>query len=142
MTGTRFLTCRQFADLAALGEAELRRYLNEIREFSARTNPQGNRELDFFMAGKLLSAADFAPYDFAAASAVELGAVFEALRQKFCDAVEPEFRQDNPRDPQWRNRMYVTLIGREDDVVPEEMLLGLGAEFFMQIEWLPGGRID
>jgi hypothetical protein len=142
VTGTRFLTCQQFAELSALGEAELRRYLHEIREFSARKNPQGNRELDFFMAGKLLSAADFAPHDFAALGAVELAAVFETLRQKFCDAVQPEFRQDDPRDLQWRNRMYVTLIGREDDVVPEEVLLGLGAEFFMQIEWLPGGRID
>ena len=142
VTGTRFLTCQQFAELPALGEAELRRHLSEIREFSVRTNPQGNRELDFFMAGKLFSAADFAPHDFAAQSAAELGAAFEALRQKFSDAVAPEFRQDDPRDPQWRNRMYVTLIGREDDVVPEEMLLGLSAEFFMQIEWLPGGRID
>jgi hypothetical protein len=142
VSGTRYLTCQQFADLAELGEPGLRRYLAEIREFSAKTNPQGNRELDFFMAGKLFSAADFAPHDFAALGAVELADVFEALRQKFCDAVDLEFRQDDPREPQWRNRMYVTLIGREDDVVPEEMLLGLSAEFFMQIEWLPGGRID
>ena len=34
------------------------------------------------------------------------------------------------------------LIGQTDKTVSEELLLGLSAEFFMQVEWLPGGRIE
>ena len=42
----------------------------------------------------------------------------------------------------WRNRMFAALIAQRDETIPEETLLGLSSEFFMQIEWLPGGRID
>ena len=33
-------------------------------------------------------------------------------------------------------------MGQEDEVVCEETLLGLSPEFYMQIEWLPGGRLE
>jgi hypothetical protein len=38
--------------------------------------------------------------------------------------------------------MYAALIGRTDDQLSESDLLGLSSEFFMQIEWLPGARIE
>ena len=51
-TGTRLLTCESFSQLGGLGEAALRQHLREIREFSAGVNRLGNREIDFFMAGR------------------------------------------------------------------------------------------
>ena len=38
--------------------------------------------------------------------------------------------------------MYAALIGEDEKAISEESLLGLSSEFFMQIEWLPGGRIE
>ena len=38
--------------------------------------------------------------------------------------------------------MSSALLGREDEQAAEESLLGLAPEFFLQIEWLPGGRFE
>lgn len=141
-TGSRFLTCQEFAALGLLDEAERRRLLTEIRDCSSHMNRQGWPEVSFFMAEKVFTAADFTPHDFANMPVEQLQAVFEALRQKFQDAVPAELRRDDVNQTEWRNRMYAALIGIEEDTVSEEMLLGLGAEFYMQVEWLPGGRIE
>jgi len=142
VTGTRFLTYQTFAELGKLDAEEVRRYLGEIREFSGRINPQGNHELDFFMVGGAFSHADFAPHDLAALDPQQLAAVHELLRREFFEHVGPEFRRDDLGSPAWRNGMFSALIGHKDEVISEETLLGLSPEFFMQIEWLPGGRIE
>jgi hypothetical protein len=142
VTGTRLLTYQSFTELAPLSEAELRQHLCEIRDYAGRTTPQGNCELDFFMVDAAFSAADFAPHDFGAMDSAQLAATYEMLRHKFWEHVGPECQQDDFNNVQWRNRMCAALIGREDEVISEETLLGLSPEFFMQIEWLPGGRIE
>jgi hypothetical protein len=141
-SGTRFLTCQEFGGLGALEEAERRRLLVEIKDGSAQHNRLGYPEIAFFMAGKEFGPADFAPHDFTAMPPDRLQAVFEALWQKFRDAVPADLRRDDVAQPEWRNRMYAALIGFKEDTVSEELLLGLGAEFYMQVEWLPGGRIE
>ena len=140
--GTRFLTYETFAQLGALDEPALRQHLAEIRQFSAGVNRHGRPEVAFFMASAAFSKADFAPHDFAALDAATLQTVYEALRQKFGDAVPPEFRHDDLGQLEWRNRMFAALIGEDEKAISEESLLGLSSEFFMQIEWLPGGRIE
>jgi len=141
-TGTRFLTCETFAQLGLLGDSAMRRHLAEIQEYSAGVNRHGNPEIAFFMAGDGFSKADYAPYDFCALDSETLKDVYENLRQKFFNAVPNEFRQDNIDHLEWRNRMCAALIGEDEKTVSEELLLGLSSEFFMQIEWLPGGRIE
>lgn len=141
-TGTRLLTYESFAQLGRMEESALRRHLAEIREFSAGVNRQGNREIAFFMAGKGFSRDDLAPYDFDVLDGETLKEVYETLRRKYCEAVPPEFRYDKLENLEWRNRVYAALIGEDDKTVSEEALLGLSSEFFMQIEWLPGGRIE
>jgi len=140
-TGTRFLTYEAFAQLAAMEEPALRQHLAEIREFSADISRHGRPEVAFFMAEQGFGKADFAPYDFAALDAATLASVYETLRQKFCEAVAPAFQHDDLNQVEWRNRMYAALIGEDEKAISEESLLGLSSEFFMQIEWLPGGRI-
>lgn len=141
-TGTRLLTYESFAQLGQMGESALRRHLAEIREFSAGVNRQGNREIDFFMAGRGFSKDDLAPHDFETLDGETLKEVYETLRRKYCEAVPPEFRRDKLENLEWRNRLYAALIGEDDKTASEESLLGLSSEFFMQIEWLPGGRIE
>jgi len=142
-TGTRFLTSEQFAALACLDDAGLRRHLVEICEFSAKTNPRGKPEVGFFMADPSFSKADLGAQDFREMAPEELRGVHEWLAKKFRGAVPPELHQDDPESLEWRRAMCAALLGHEDEeVVSEEMLLGLSSEFFMQIQWLPGGRIE
>lgn len=140
--GTRFLTYHEFELLGALDDVELQRYLSEIAQYAARVNPHGSPEIAFFMTGKRFTKSAWAAYDFGTLPAAAVRPAYEQLRQAFCEALLPEFRHDDLDNIEWRNRMCASLIGQEEDVVPEETLLGLSSEFFMQIEWLPGGRIE
>ena len=141
-SGTRFLTYHQFSQLGDMKDADLLAHLLEIQEFSSRISPQGSPEVDFFMAAEAFTRGDFAPHYFDTGDPKHTRAIYSKLKQTFHDAVPPEYRKDDPDNVQWRNGMCALLIGEEDEVVSEETLLGLSPEFFMQIQWLPGGRIE
>lgn len=141
-SGIRLLTYDTFRGLAALPERELRQQLAEIAEYSNRRNRLGNPEVGFFQSNGAGLAEAFAKYGFGDLSPDSLHVAYEALLRKFHDAVPADFRRDDPESPAWRSRMYASLIGQSDKSVSEEALLGLSAEFFMQVEWLPGGRIE
>ena len=96
------------------------------------------------MAGDVFSKADFAAHDFRRLDARPTeGRVLRTLAR---EVRSPPSRrssgEDDPDNVEWRNRMVAALIGEEDQTISEESLLGLSSEFFMQIEWLPGGRIE
>lgn len=143
-TGTRLLTCQEFAGLASLDDAALRQYLLEIKTHVNLINRQGNPEAAFFALDapkdqeliQALNAIDIAHINFP-----DLRGGHESLQRQFYDFLTPDFRRDNPECPQWRSRMYASLISKAAEEVSEEALLGMGAEFFMQVEWLPGARI-
>jgi hypothetical protein len=141
-TGTRLLTFHEFDRLGLLDAEELQRHLIEIAEFSAKVNAQGYPEVSFFMADDSFSKEDFLSRGFDRLESHRVGGAHADLKRKFCDAVRSEFRCDDLNSSHWRNRMFAALIGQRDEVVSEETLLGLSSEFFMQIQWLPGGRIE
>jgi hypothetical protein len=142
ITGTRYLTYQDFAGLGTLDDDELRQYLREIQEHAAKLNPQKNPEVAFFLAEGAFSAADFAPYDFSTLATEGLHAAFVELERKFRAAVGAAFRTADIENAEWRNCLYAELIGQKDQALTEEMLMGLSPEFHMQIEWLPGGRME
>ena len=141
-TGTRFLTFQELVRLGSLSDDQLRRQLQEIRELAASWNPHCNPEIAFFMADDSFHVSAMVRFDFQTLPAEELRAAYEDLCRRFRGAVPAEFRQDDPENSAWRNRMFSVLIAESDEAVSEETLLGLSPEFFMQIHWLPGGRID
>ena len=141
-SGSRLLTYDEFCKLGGLPEHELRELLEEIRRYSVQTNLMGNREICFFTADDAKLAAAFQSFDLAAADRHQLLTEYESLRRTFFDAVDPVFRRDDVSSPQWRSQMYAALIGQKNHAVSEETLLGLSAEFFMQIEWVPGARVE
>jgi hypothetical protein len=141
-TGIRYLTCQQFAELEQLDDSGLREHLAEIQEYSRRLNAHGHPEVALFAPGGQISPADFAPHDFFRMDSCRLRDTFHAIGEKFCRSVAVELRRDDPANVVWRNSLVAALIGQEEEVVSEETLLGLSPEFFMQIEWLPGGRIE
>ena len=140
--GTRWLTCAEFAGLASLDDNALRLHLTEIQINSARHNRFGRPEVQFFMTGKALGTSDMTGLDFNTLPAADLRTAHRQLTEKFRAAVAPELQKDDIENLAWRNRMFAALIGRRDEVVSEEILLGLSEEFFMQVEWLPGVHVE
>ncbi len=140
--GTRYLTYQQLCALESLPDNELNSHLHEIRDFSNRHNRLGQPEVAFFAVNDAFGSADFADFDGSLLSGDVLRQRFEALKAKFKNAVPEELREDNPDHTEWRNRMFSALMGQGEASLSEETMLGLGSEFFMQVEWLPGGRIE
>ncbi|MBT4814600.1 MAG: hypothetical protein HON70_02820, partial [Lentisphaerae bacterium] len=141
-TGRRYLTFQTFAELEALPPDELRLHLAEIRDYSARRNRSGCREIAFFAANSSFGTSCFAKHDFEDASLPEVQAWHREITERFHQAVPTGFHQDMPKDLDWRNRMFACLKGEQGGTVTDEALQGMTPEFFRQIRWLPGGRIE
>lgn len=140
--GTRFLTYQEFCELGDLPDPELHAHLMEIRDFSGHTNRLGHPEVAFFGADKSFGHASFKPCDPGDQPQAGVRHCFEHLKAAFLNAVPSELREDNPDNTSWRNAMFSCLLGQGGEAIAEETILGMSSEFFMQIEWLPGGRIE
>lgn len=140
--GTRYLTFQQFSELGNLPDAELAAHLLEIRDFSGRYNRMGRPEISFFATNGKFTTADFPQCDAANMTADNVRHCYETLKTRFAQVVRPDLKEDNPDYVEWRNLMFSALIGQDEQAVPEELMFGMSSEFFMQIEWLPGGRIE
>ncbi|HZR17935.1 MAG TPA: hypothetical protein VFE51_11470 [Verrucomicrobiae bacterium] len=143
LTGTRWLTCAEFSGLAKLEPIALARHLQEIAEHCDRCNRLGRPEVDFFAAEKeAFGARDFAGKAFEQMSPESLGAEFAQLRARFEAAVKEPFRSGGPDDKTWSERMLATLFLEGNEAETEHLLSGMSPEFFLQIEWLAGGRFE
>ncbi len=141
VTGTRLVTCQEFADLSQLSDKDLQEHLIEIQYYSSCFNRFGKPEVDFFIAGRRFRD-HLVRVDFSVLNASALRDVHTALSQQFTIAVPPELRRDDPTKIEWQQSMLAELQPLEDDHVLEEKLLGLATEFHRHIQWLPGGRIE
>ncbi len=141
-TGTRYLTVQAFADLAALETPKLRQHLSEIRAFSAKRNRYHHCEVAFFATDGSFSEKTFADFDFEHASPEQLHAWHAKLTALFQCAVDPALHADRPDLPVWRNRMSACLTDERNDTLSDAVVDGLSPEFFRQVHWLPGGRVE
>ena len=71
-----------------------------------------------------------------------LTAEYAALRERFTQAVKEPFRQDNPGNKMWSERILWIVCLEGNEAETEQLLSGLSPEFFLQIEWLAGGRFE
>ena len=143
ISGVRFVTFHEFARLEDWPAEELKSQLQEIAAHARRRNRLGFPEVDFFGADPLrFGARDFAGANFLALPESELRQTFAQLKEHFCEAVEARFRRDEPLDEVWRTQLFTRLVCLQDDLCAAEVLQGLSPEFFLQIEWLPGGRFE
>jgi hypothetical protein len=143
LTGTRWLTCQAFESLGQLGAAELARHLQEIADHSLCRNRLDRPEIDFFAAdlGRF-GAPDFAGVVYSQLSEEQLRAKFEELKAHFRAAVHEAFRKDDCHNKAWCERIVATLFLEGNETQTEQILSGLSPEFFLQIEWLAGGRFE
>jgi hypothetical protein len=142
-TGSRYVTCAEFARLENLDAGSLARQLQEIAVHCDSRNREGSPEVEFFAVDpQRFGTKNLPRVDFASLAEADLRRCFQELRARFCDAVGPDFRQDDPWAEVWRNRMLSALISQRDRSITEDVLRDLSPEFFMQVEWLPGGRFE
>lgn len=142
LTGTRFLTLASFRSLADLPNDELRALLLEIQQNVQRHNRFANPEIDSLPHGALPPTA-LAGLDFANMDGAALRAAHATLLSTFQAAVQdPSLRDDDINDPGWRKALSAALVQQTNETGVSAVIEGLSPEFFMQIEWLPGGRVE
>ena len=143
LTGTRWLTYQEFEGLGLMEAPQLALHLQEIAEHSLHRNRLDRPEIDFFGA----DVRKFGPRDFGGViydqlPAEQLRARFEDLKSRFRAAVHEAFRKDDWENKDWCERMLSTLFLEGNETQSEQLLSGLSPEFFLQIEWLAGGRFE
>lgn len=141
-TGTRFLTVASFAWLEALPDDLFRTHLCEIAKYSAQRNRFGHPEIDVFPPGCPFSRQAFEALDAEGLSADALRAAYRKLLGSFRQSVPASLQEETPENMEWRNFMCSALISQPNAAVIEEIVPGISPEFYMQIEWLPGARIE
>ncbi len=141
-TGTRFLTLQAFESLADQPAPILRQMLLEIQTFSGRRNRQGSPEVDFFLGRPGFGRQAFASFSVVALDAAGLRQAHAALAAQFRAVVPASLQADDPRHTEWRNQLFAALANRPHETAAAEIVKGLSPEFFLQIEWLPGARIE
>jgi hypothetical protein len=140
--GIRYLTCREFARLGSLDNESLAQQLAEIQRYCATTSRTRRPDVAFFLAGIALGPQDFAGCDFAAMSSSAIRCWHAEAARRFTAAVPRDLRDENPHNPAWRTCMFRHLTSGGADTVSDELLENVGPEFFLQIQWLPGARIE
>ena len=99
--------------------------------------------MDFFAADlRRFGARQFAGVAYEQLPPEQLRAKFEELRAHFRSAVHEAFRADDCHNNAWCQRILSTLFLEGNESQTEQLLSGLSPEFFLQVEWLPGGRFE
>lgn len=143
LTGTRWLTFTEFEGLSKLEPAALALHLSEIADHSLRRNRLDRPEIDFFAADlRRFGAGEFKGVAYDQLSPEQLRAKYEELRDHFRSAVHEAFRKDDCHNKAWCERIVSTLFLEGNEAQSEQLLSGLSPEFFLQIEWLAGGRFE
>ena len=144
-TGTRFITCSGYAEVAALTDEEYVRQVKEVVQGLAKVNRQGYPEVDLFPPTlpieikkglKMLMVDEL--------NVVEMRRALDKLEREWRMALPEELREESVSNYEWRNTMCHVLTTRPNETAAEEqeMIAGIAPEFYRQIEWLPGARID
>jgi hypothetical protein len=143
LTGTRWLTYEEFRNLGALEGRSLKKHLQEIADYALQTNRLGRPEIAFFAVDlRRFGARDFAGVVYDDLSAEELHVRFNQLKSQFRAAVHEAYIRDDALSKAWSERMLTTLFLEGNESETEQVISGLSPEFFLQVEWLPGGRLE
>ena len=149
-SGGRLLTFQEFEKIGrCMDDLEnFRQRICEVTELHRRRNNRFVRELDFFMV-------DDSNFDFSLIVGIcdyvkelktygiqqreQVKKLYGNALDNFRESVPLDYHRDDPSAPLWRTHMYSQL----NDIPPtEESILGVSEEFNMNINWVPGCRIE
>ena len=144
-TGTRYFTASGFAEVERLPADAFRRQVAEIVSGLGARNRMGRPEVDLFPPSLPIGVRQ-------AFKGLKVDAMDDAALREECARLALEWRMALPADLreetsanfEWRNEMCHTLTRGPNETAAEEqeLVAGIAPEFYRQIEWLPGARID
>ena len=144
-TGTRWLTVGGYETIAALDATEFRAQIAEIVHGLSAHNRLGQPEIALFPASLDESVtAAFRAIKTEALDDAALRAAVDAAITRWRMALPAPLREETTENFAWRAEMDATLtrVPNETGVRDQDLIQGISPEFFRQIEWLPGGRVE
>ena len=145
-TGTRYVTVGSYAQVSALPDAAFRAQMEEIVSGLNSRNRLGSPDVDLFPPSLDPSVRTlFRELRPAALSDGQLREAAARIERAWRMALPPELRDENPESNLiWRAEMGEALSRKanETEVGDRELIQGISQEFYRQIEWLPGGRVE
>ena len=143
--GTRYVTAGGYNEIENLPADAFRRQIVEVVTGLGKRNRVGHPEVDLFPVTTPIeikrALKDLKP-DALDDAALKASCAKIALDWRM--ALPAELREETVVNFEWRNTMCHTLTRGPNETAAEEqaLLAGISPEFYRQIEWLPGARID
>lgn len=144
-TGTRFLTASSYHEVERLPPDAFRRQIAEIVRGLNKRNRSGHPEVDLFPVTTPLAIRKvFKELPVDALDDAALKSACDKLALDWRMTLPPLLREETVENFEWRNAMCHELTREPNATAAEEqeMIAGIAPEFYRQIEWLPGLRID
>ena len=144
-SGTRYLTASCADDIEKLPPESFRRQLAEIVQGLSKRNRHGQLEIDLFPTTTPPEIKrEFKSIDVAGLDDAALKAEYLRINTAWRMSLPAELRDETPANFEWRNAMCRAITKTPNDTSAEEqeLVAGIAPEFYRQIEWLPGARID
>ena len=144
-TGTRYVTAGTAHGIADLPADRLRVQVKEAQTLVSRRNRIGHPELDLFPVTTPIDIKTrFKAIDVDALGDDELRDVLRKIDTEWRMSIPAELREETVENFAWRNAMAETLTATPNETTADErdLIQGISPEFYRQIEWLPGARID
>ena len=144
-TGTRYITCGASAILTSLSAESLREHLKETQEMLSRRNRMGFPELDLFPPATPIEIKQrIKAMDVEKMSDAALKDEIRLIDMEWRAWLPAELREESVENVEWRNAMCQALTqGPNETIVKDgDLIQGISPEFFRQIEWLPGARVQ
>lgn len=144
-TGTRWLTVGGYGIVSALDDDAFRAQIGEIVRGLGSRNRLGQVEVALFPpsldpeVSKAMLALRPDEMDIAT-----LRAAVDAVVTKWRMAMPAALREETTDNFEWRAEMNATLSAVPNATVvgDQDLIQGISPEFYRQIEWLPGGRME
>ena len=144
-TGTRYVTASGYEEVAKLPDADYRRQVVEVLSGLSKRNRHGHPEVDVFPVTTppeiKKALRELRPDELSDAELrQEVGRIDTDWRM----SLPPELRDETPVNYEWRNEMCDTITRQTNNTSADEqeLIAGISPEFYRQIEWLPGARIE
>ena len=145
VSGTRYITAGTYNEIEGLPPDVFRRQVAEVVKGLKSRNRIGRPEVDLFPSSTPIGVRN-------ALKSLDVDSLDDAALKDFCArvsmewrmAIPAELREESVDNFEWRNAMCHTLtLGPNETAAEEqELVAGIAPEFYRQIEWLPGARID
>ncbi len=144
-TGTRYVTAGGCAGISALSIEACRAQVKEAQTMLVRRNRLGHVELDLFpVTTPIEIKQQFKALKVDELSDEDLRAALGKIDAEWRMSLPAELRDESTDNFEWRNAMCATITQEANATAADEreLIQGISPEFYRQIEWLPGARID